>query len=149
MTSTTPSETATIAAAEEHPRISSSSRDENGHHHSHSDVTAATKPPVTHDAARADLSFPFETTDVDRGGMTDEYRVASKTGFVPADTALRPIPTHVSVIPGALRDPEKAAALKDMKLVTWLENDPEDPRNWSSLYRWCTCSLLFGRLCRP
>ncbi|PCH37676.1 MFS general substrate transporter [Wolfiporia cocos MD-104 SS10] len=50
--------------------------------------------------------------------------------------ALRPIPTHVSEIPGALKDPEKAKQLKDVKLVTWLPNDPEDPRNWSNTYRW-------------
>ncbi|KZT02366.1 MFS general substrate transporter [Laetiporus sulphureus 93-53] len=91
---------------------------------------------MTHDRTRADLSFPFTTTDVERGGFTDEYRTTSKTGYMQADLALRPIPTHVSELPGALRDPEKAAQLKDMKLVTWLPNDPEDPRNWSDLYRW-------------
>ena len=101
------------------------------------------KTPPTHDPRRADLSFPFETTDLERGGFTDEYRAATHTGFVSADTALRPIPSHVSTIPGALRDLEKAATLKDTQLVTWLENDPEDPRNWSNLYRWCEYICYF------
>lgn len=34
-------------------------------------------------------------------------------------------------------DPEKANRVKDVLLVTWLEDDPEDPRNWSTLWRWC------------
>ena len=28
--------------------------------------------------------------------------------------------------------------MKQMKLVTWKEDDPEDLRNWSTTYRWCT-----------
>ncbi|KAH9832884.1 MFS general substrate transporter [Rhodofomes roseus] len=92
--------------------------------------------PRSHDENQPDISFPFITTDINRGGLTNEYRGVAKEGFVPADQALRPIPTHVSDVPQALRDPEKAAQLRDMKLVTWLPDDPEDPRNWSNLYRW-------------
>lgn len=104
--------------------------------HPYRDNDAEPVEPPTHDPAQPDLSFPFATTNTQQGGFTDEYRTTTKTGFVPADLALRPIPTHVSQVPGALKDPEKAAALKDMKLVTWLPNDPEDPRNWSKAYRW-------------
>lgn len=93
--------------------------------------------PPSHDPERPDLSFPFETTDIERGGYTDEYRTATRSGFLAADTALRPIPSHVSTLPGALRDAEKIGALKGTQLVTWRENDPEDPRNWSDFYRWC------------
>ncbi|KAI0075274.1 MFS general substrate transporter [Panus rudis PR-1116 ss-1] len=89
-----------------------------------------------HDPNLPDLSFPFETTNLDEGGYTDEYRVVSATGLIPADKALRPIPSHVSQPPTALRDPEKAQRLKEVKLVTFLENDPEDPRNYSNLYKW-------------
>ncbi|RDX39588.1 MFS general substrate transporter, partial [Lentinus brumalis] len=28
-----------------------------------------------------------------------------------------------------------------VKLVTWLENDPEDPRNWSNAYKWYITSV--------
>ncbi|KAH9928079.1 MFS general substrate transporter [Fomitopsis serialis] len=79
--------------------------------------------PRSHDENQPDISFPYITTDINRGGLTNEY-------------PLRPIPTHASDVPQALRDPEKAAQLRDMKLVTWLPDDPEDPRNWSNLYRW-------------
>ncbi|KZT66127.1 MFS general substrate transporter [Daedalea quercina L-15889] len=47
-----------------------------------------------------------------------------------------PIPTRASNVPEALKDPEKAAQLRDTKLVTWLPDDPEDPRNWSKPYKW-------------
>jgi len=97
--------------------------------------------PRSHDENQPDISFPYITTDINRGGLTNEYRGVAKEGFVQADQALRPIPTHASDVPQALRDPEKAAQLRDMKLVTWLPDDPEDPRNWSNLYKWCKYSL--------
>ena len=93
----------------------------------------------SHDDRRPDISFPFQTTNVPLGGLTDEYRAITDTGYLPADLALRPVPSRVYRLPEALADPEKAKALKEMKLVTWKEGDPEDPRNWSNLYRWCTC----------
>lgn len=93
--------------------------------------------PRSHDENLPDISFPFITTDINRGGLTNEYRAFTKDGYVDADHALRPIPTHVSDIPGDLKDPEKAARLRDVKLVTWLPDDPEDPRNWSNTYKWC------------
>lgn len=132
MNSESQSETATLAVPEDthtfnehrHPTFVPQTRE------------AERVTPPTHDSTRPDLSFPFETTDIERGGFTDEYRTTTRTGYVPADTALRPIPSHVSTLPGALRDAEKAGTLKDTQLVTWLENDPEDPRNWSKLYRW-------------
>ena len=91
----------------------------------------------THDSRRPDISFPYETTDINRGGLTDEYRAVTEAGFVPADTALRPIPSRLPQTPQALRDPEKAQTIKDVKFVTWKPDDPEDPRNWSNTYRWC------------
>ncbi|EPS98981.1 hypothetical protein FOMPIDRAFT_1125239 [Fomitopsis schrenkii] len=92
--------------------------------------------PRSHNEDLPDVSFPFITTDINRGGLTNEYRAYTTDGYVSADHALRPIPTHVSDIPGDLKDPEKAARLRDVKLVTWLPDDPEDPRNWSNSYKW-------------
>ncbi|KAH9952005.1 MFS general substrate transporter [Amylocystis lapponica] len=159
---TTHSETATIVSPDDGPtRTSSSSKEEkpapdeqhhHTHHHGHHHSEAPTHPPArvpsnqlarasSHDPNRADISFPFETTDMSRGGFTDEYRTATRTGFVPANLALRPIPSHLSAVPSALRDPEKAK-LGDVKLVTWLENDPEDPRNWKNSYRWYITAVV-------
>ncbi|KAL7283861.1 hypothetical protein ACG7TL_003301 [Trametes sanguinea] len=92
--------------------------------------------PPSHDPDRPDLSFPFQTTDIDRAGFTDEYRVTSKTGYITADLALRPVPSHYHKLPAVLADPEKALRLKQVKLVTWYENDPEDPRTWKNAYKW-------------
>lgn len=100
-----------------------------------------------HDPNAPDLSFPFQTTNIEQGGFTEEYRTVTRTGFMNADTALRPIPTHVSVTPLALQDPEKARNLKHTKLVTFVPNDPEDPRNHSNLWKWyvtavCAMSVI-------
>lgn len=94
-----------------------------------------------HDPNRADLSFPFATTNTAQGGFTDEYRTVTRTGYMPANTALRPIPSHVSVTPPALRDPEKLRTLSHTKLVTFVPDDPEDPRNNSYAYKWCKSQL--------
>ncbi|RDX39687.1 hypothetical protein OH76DRAFT_1367272, partial [Lentinus brumalis] len=97
--------------------------------------------PPSHDPDRPDISFPFTTTDTERGGFTDEYRTTTKTGYITADLALRPVPSHLHRLPHVLADPEKALRLKQVKLVTWLENDPEDPRNWSNAYKWYITSV--------
>lgn len=90
-----------------------------------------------HDPNRPDLSFPFQSTKIEEGGFTDEYRTVSRTGYIHADTALRPIPSHTSITPAALRDPEKARELHNKKLVTFVPDDPEDPRNHANWYKWC------------
>ncbi|KAJ6460766.1 MFS general substrate transporter [Mycena vitilis] len=90
----------------------------------------------THDDRHADLSFPSQTTDITEGGFTDEYRVSTRSGFMDARTALHPVLSRVSEPPHALVDPEKAAELTKVHLVTWKEDDPEDPRNWSVPWRW-------------
>ncbi|OBZ65999.1 hypothetical protein A0H81_14041 [Grifola frondosa] len=125
MASTPQSETSTVA-----------SPDNTGPHETHDHVAFLAnqdfhdRQPTVHDPERADLSFPFQTTDTALAGFTDEYRTVSKTGYISANLALRPIPSHVLRLPAVLQDPEKAMQLKEVKLVTWLPNDPEDPRNW-------------------
>ncbi|KAI0705905.1 MFS general substrate transporter [Cytidiella melzeri] len=93
-----------------------------------------------HNPNAPDLSFPFQSTNTAEGGFTDEYRVVSRTGFIRADTALRPIPSRhpeaTPRTPHVLEDSEKARALRDVKLVTFVPDDPEDPRNKSNLFRW-------------
>ncbi|KAJ7683570.1 MFS general substrate transporter [Mycena rosella] len=93
-------------------------------------------PSKTHDDRAGDLSFPSQTTDTSAGGVTDEYRVSTKSGFMDTAHALHPVLSRVAEISSALADPEKAERLTKIQLVTWKENDPEDPRNWSSLWRW-------------
>ena len=122
------SPTTTIAGGEESKRQSK-----------HEQEPSPTAPGTTaaHDDNAPDLSFPFQSTNTAEGGFTNEYRTVSRTGFIPADTALRPVPSHVSATPPALRDPEKARELKDVKLVTFVPNDPEDPRNLARWFKWC------------
>lgn len=86
----------------------------------------------SHDSTRADLSRPSRS-------VTQEGRDISHKGYVKFESALQPV--HEG-LPDLLKDPEKARTIKDLYLVTWLENDPEDPRNWSPVWRWCEL-LLF------
>ncbi|KDQ08549.1 hypothetical protein BOTBODRAFT_48147 [Botryobasidium botryosum FD-172 SS1] len=81
----------------------------------------------------ADPSFPFDTTDIITAGITEEYHLATRAGLAPFDE----VPAHpVDKQPPKPVDVEKAQTLKDIELVTWLENDPENPRTWSRPYRW-------------
>ncbi|KAA1474418.1 MFS general substrate transporter [Dentipellis sp. KUC8613] len=89
------------------------------------------------------MSYPFQTTNVLKTGMTDEYREVSEAGYVPFKGALHRAPTKLADEPLS-RDPELAEKVKDVKLVVWLPNDPEDPRNWSNGYRWLLTCLVTG-----
>ncbi|TFY76172.1 hypothetical protein EWM64_g7840 [Hericium alpestre] len=90
--------------------------------------------PASHTNANPDLSFPFETTDYLEAGVTDEYRQVAKSGTVPLAGALQRAPTRLARDP--TRDLEKLDRLKDVQLVVWKPDDPEDPRNWTPLYKW-------------
>ncbi|WWC90273.1 uncharacterized protein L201_005206 [Kwoniella dendrophila CBS 6074] len=101
-----------------------------------------------------DLSFPYITTDIDRGGITDEYRTETKKGFISLDdpeNGLKPIQSRLSTLHGdkfalhnnkGKKDEEKGESLDKKKLVTWLENDPQNPRNWSNAYRWLITGIV-------
>ncbi|KAJ7499821.1 MFS general substrate transporter [Mycena latifolia] len=99
-------------------------------------------PSKTHDDHAPDLSFPFQTTNTSEGGVTDEYRVSTKSGLTDAHHALHPVLSRVTEMPNALADAEKAKKLANVEFVTWREDDPEDPRNWSSLWRWYITAVV-------
>lgn len=89
---------------------------------------------ISHDDHHGDLSRPTHA-------FTDEARGVSKTGLVKFVSALTPV--HES-LPDLFKDPEKAQDYRKLYLVTWLENDPEDPRNWSKAWRWCMSTMLLS-----
>ncbi|KAJ7499839.1 MFS general substrate transporter [Mycena latifolia] len=62
----------------------------------------------THDGHAPDLNFPFQTTNTSEGGVTDEYRVSTKSGLTDARHALHPVLLQVAELLNALADPEKA-----------------------------------------
>lgn len=96
---------------------------------------------------------------IERGPHVAEYEAESRTGLVSAaDLGLSPSASHSSrthvdhhpsnVAPtqleGGLHKAEKSA--EDDKLVTWLEHDPENPRNFSNLKKW-VATVLATLLC--
>ncbi len=102
---------------------------------------------------------------IEGGPHVAEYEVESRTGVVSAaDLGLSPSRqphsssrssvTHVdhhpnNVAPAQLEGGFAAKGEKtgaDDKLVTWLENDPENPRNYSNLVKW-TATVLATLLC--
>ncbi|KAI0066245.1 MFS general substrate transporter [Artomyces pyxidatus] len=106
-----------------------------------------------HISSHPDLSYPYQTTNVLLSGFTDEYREVSETGTVPLAGALYRAQSRLAHEPDyASSDPEKSYKLKDVQLVVWKPDDPEDPRNWSKLYKWmitsvvalCVVSVAFG-----
>lgn len=98
---------------------------------------------ITNASRRAppDLAFPYLTTDTSRGGITQEYRVETRAGFIHADDVdhgLQPMRSRATAIHGdrfVLHDKEKGG-MCEKKLVTFLEGDPQNPRNWSKSRRW-------------
>ncbi|KAI0033613.1 MFS general substrate transporter [Vararia minispora EC-137] len=93
-----------------------------------------------------DLSFPFQTTDVLRTGMTNEYREVSKSGVVPAATAFYRAPSRLAREPTL--DKEKQRRLAHVNLVVFKPDDPEDPRTWANWYRWVITGLVaFSVVC--
>ncbi|EPQ60211.1 MFS general substrate transporter [Gloeophyllum trabeum ATCC 11539] len=99
--------------------------------------------PPTHSQDAPDLSFPYQTTDYLRAGLTNEYREVDPSGVVPMQGALYRAPTKEA----KQLDLEKSRKLSDYQLVVWKVDDPEDPRNWSNGYRWyltfvVACSVI-------
>lgn len=82
------------------------------------------------------------------GSHTDAYLETSPSGLVLAREAEAVVgspqrgsqSTLVSHCHGAA-DPEKGIKPEDAKLVTWRENDPENPRNFSHPKKLCVCAL--------
>ena len=133
MSQTPVSATSTIAPAEESKANSIKSN---------KPEDSAEAPPPTYDPNQPDPSFPFASTNTEEGGFTNEYRTTTRTGYIPAMKALEPVPSNHEVPPPAIRDPEKAKQLKDVKLVTWTPNDPENPLSYSRWYKWCMYSFI-------
>lgn len=118
--------------------------------HSNLDLDLTRYNSPQHDPTRADLSYPFETSQVNPVGHISEYRATSPTGLIP-ERVLEPIASRTLTLTRTrtVTDVEKGGKTTEpkggFKFVVWKENDPEDPRNWSKLYRWCTsfrCSAV-------
>ncbi|KZV75241.1 MFS general substrate transporter [Peniophora sp. CONT] len=103
------------------------------------DLPQPSKPiqPSTHRPGSPDISYPYQTTDLPGDVGDDEYRETARSGVVaPSDAILNAAARLPSI------DPEKARRMKDVKLVVFKPNDPEDPRTWSRLYRWYLTGLV-------
>ncbi|GAA6029057.1 hypothetical protein JCM8097_001572 [Rhodosporidiobolus ruineniae] len=105
-----------------------------------------------------ELTFPQLTQ---AGPPTDAYLETSPTGIVAAkevEGQLAPSASspssrsrhesHTTLVSpsGGRADPEKGLKEEDAKLVTWKENDPENPRNWSMRQKWLQV-ILASLLC--
>ncbi|EHK41227.1 hypothetical protein TRIATDRAFT_130396 [Trichoderma atroviride IMI 206040] len=81
-----------------------------------------------------DVNLPYGTLNDDAN--LDEYRVETRTG----------------TIPGPLEPPSVAQASggkggeKHYKLVTFTEDDPANPKNWSKAYKWY-CTMVVALTC--
>lgn len=82
------------------------------------------------------VNFPEFT---ESGEHTDEYITHNKQGFIaPAEELSTPMGSSpVSTL--ADHDQEKGL---DIKLVTWKDNDPEDPRSWPKSAKWQVFSCV-------
>ncbi|OHE98457.1 major facilitator superfamily transporter [Colletotrichum orchidophilum] len=74
-----------------------------------------------------DVNLPYRT--LSPNANLDEYRVETRNGEIPAGVG-----------------DGTAAGRGDYKLVTFLPNDPENPKNWSKAYKWY-CTMVVAITC--
>jgi hypothetical protein len=119
--------------------------------------TSPAHPYVSHGVVQHELpadaaiaaTYPQLTS---RGVPTDAYDEVSPTGLVDAREAEAGVhalasrrQSHSTLVGTGSHpsDMEKGGKEADVKLVTWLENDPENPYNWGNGKKWCVLFLLF------
>lgn len=98
--------------------------------------------PPTHSRHNVDLAYPGLTTSISQ--PTNEYRTTTETGVVSGQDLVRQlseatlppasIPTSLSA-----RDVER---LEKFHFVTFETHDTDDPRQWSSAYRWYITAVV-------
>lgn len=92
------------------------------------------------------VNYPLRT---ESGPRTDEYVVETAEGYIrPEEEAEQPSPTPTVHAAHDLTPAEREKGL-DIKLVTWKEDDPEDPKNLSRGRKWCVPPSPFPPSLRP
>lgn len=90
-----------------------------------------------HPASPGDeATFPQLT---ERGPISDAYVEETATGLVDAEEAERDISrttSRTAYNPHDVSSAEKGKPEHDAKLVTFLTDDPENPRNFSPITKW-------------
>ncbi|KAK2014554.1 major facilitator superfamily transporter [Colletotrichum eremochloae] len=94
------------------------------HKQRRSSAAAATKEQMD---PELDVNLPYRTLSANAN--LDEYRVETSTGEIPATAT-------------AAAD----AGGRDYKLVTFVPNDPQNPKNWSKAYKWW-CTMVVAMTC--
>lgn len=102
----------------------------------HADTTCTNPsppPPPPHELDPMDaINLPYRTVTVEAQDRLREYTEETATG-------LQPVVSMKRTKTGDLQ-PEK------YKLVTFVENDPENPKNWSKAYKWW-CTMVVAMTC--
>ncbi|GMK57561.1 hypothetical protein CspeluHIS016_0403950 [Cutaneotrichosporon spelunceum] len=108
------------------------------HNSDESTLNAVTS--ITSSQTGRDLGFPSLTQAVTLGS-TNEYRTETQAGYIRAselENGIKPMASirglHEPVNDNLARQITKV--VEDKKIVTWRENDPENPWNWSTARRW-------------
>ncbi|GKT89161.1 major facilitator superfamily transporter [Colletotrichum tofieldiae] len=96
-----------------------------------SSVTSVLHPVATKEQMdpELDVNLPYRT--LSPNANLDEYRVETRTGEIPATAT-------------SATGPDAPAG--NYKLVTFVPNDPENPKNWSKAYKWY-CTMVVAMTC--
>ncbi|WQF84366.1 Putative major facilitator superfamily, MFS transporter superfamily [Colletotrichum destructivum] len=99
-----------------------------------SSVSSALHPVATKERVDPvlDVNLPYRT--LSPNANLDEYRIETRAGEIPAATTT-----------SAAAGPDGAPA-GTYKLVTFLPNDAENPKNWSKAYKWY-CTMVVALTC--
>ncbi|KAJ0165360.1 putative MFS-type transporter [Colletotrichum tanaceti] len=105
------------------------------HNRRRSSVTSALHPVATKERVdpALDVNLPYRT--LSPNANLDEYRIETRAGEISAATTTP-----------AAAGPDAAPRVDNYKLVTFLPNDAENPKNWSRAYKWY-CTMVVALTC--
>lgn len=86
-----------------------------------------------------EISAPETDQVIDHGRGEGPYLHSNASGATLTQNAEEALPSP------AKANPDKTDFIEDVNRVVWLPDDPENPQEWSVLYKWMLtvfCSLL-------
>ncbi|KZL76619.1 major facilitator superfamily transporter [Colletotrichum incanum] len=101
------------------------------HNRRRSSITSVLHPVATKEQIdpELDVNLPYRT--LSPNANLDEYRVETRAGEIPATAT-------------SATGPDAPAG--NYKLVTFVPNDPQNPKNWSKAYKWY-CTMVVAMTC--
>lgn len=114
---------------EKYPSSSSSSSSKNNDNYDDTYLTKQLSPQPPY----PDVNYPSHREE--RPEFPEEYTIETERGLVPQRTLER-IRSNATTTTSKQGDEEKGPDERNIEFITFKTNDPDNPHNWSKLYKW-------------